>query len=574
MSSGGVMGTTEPVAPEVDPLRGTRYRSKGILGRGAMGEVHLAEHTSLGKMVVAKLLHRELSGRPDLADRMRIEAQSLARLSHPSLVQVLDYGETPEGRPYLIMERLIGRSLRQEFQQRGAMPFPEAVEITIQMLAGLGAAHDVGLVHRDVKLDNIFICPQVRGAPVVKVIDFGIAKVLSTAKPGEAPAPLAFPTEDGMTVGTPRFLSPEQARGKPVDARADIYGAGVVLYTLVAGRGPFDHAQGLVELIRAQALEPPTAPSRYAPHGLPAALDMVILKALEKDPNRRFASAPAFIEALRWSLTAVVPDPPPPRPAALVAGGRLPDSQTYESQFMQVDVDPQAGRRALPHTPPIVPAAGRPASEPSPPPAPPEPAPRLPPAAPSGRSTPCACRTRPSRPRPWQRPRCHGRVRCNRRRIMRACRGPTPPDPGGRGTSAEGPHAAVGLRAERAERAGGDGGAGGCPRGPAGIGPPARGVRAARRVPSGPDRTLGPPAIAHPPAQAARPQPRRGGHRHRHPGHRAGSVDRHRGAGAEGHAMSVSAAGHGAAGGTRSRMRTASGSGRASAPGQRGGTGR
>src|SRR5262245_53571056 len=110
------MGTTAPGTPIVDPLRGTRYRSKGALGRGAMGEVLLAEHVTLGKIVVAKLLHPELGNRPDIVDRFRIEAQALARLSHPNLVEVVDFGETPEGRPFLVMERLVGRTLRQEFQ--------------------------------------------------------------------------------------------------------------------------------------------------------------------------------------------------------------------------------------------------------------------------------------------------------------------------------------------------------------------------------------------------------------------------------------------------------------------------
>jgi eukaryotic-like serine/threonine-protein kinase len=196
-----------------------------------------------------------------------------------------------------------------------------------------------------VKLENVFLCPRAPGAPLVKLIDFGIAKVLPTAPQGHAPAPLAFPTEEGVTIGTPRFLAPEQLGGRRVDARADIYGVGVVLYTLVAGRGPFDHAKTLRHILRAQALETPAAPSGVAPQPVAHALDVVILRALEKDPDARFQTAAGFVDALR----SVVAEP---MPVALPI--RQPDLRTAVQRAREV--------AALP---PVCPAAGRPA-EPAP----------------------------------------------------------------------------------------------------------------------------------------------------------------------------------------------------------------
>jgi serine/threonine-protein kinase len=153
-------------------------------------------------------------------------------------------------------------------------------------------------VHRDVKLDNLFLCdPDARGRRAVKVLDFGIAKVIAPPHAGSAPAPSRYPTGEGVLVGTPRYLSPEQARGEPVDARADVYAAGLVLYALLAGRGPFEH-RALLDLLRAHASEVPDPPSRHAPGPIPAALDRAVMTALEKDPDRRFPGASAFAERL------------------------------------------------------------------------------------------------------------------------------------------------------------------------------------------------------------------------------------------------------------------------------------
>ncbi len=277
-----------------------------------MGEVIEAEHRALGKTVVVKLLQRDLARRPDLVDRMRLEGQTLARLEHENLVAVIDLQVTLEGRPYLVMERLRGRTLREELELRGALPAAEAIDLARQALAGLGAAHEVGIVHRDVTLANLFLCDPRPGAVrrALKVLDFGLAKVVSGAG-GRAPRPLSTSTEEGVTMGTPRFFSPEQAAGDPVDARADIYAMGIVLYTMVAGRGPFADLIAVEDLLEAHLTLTPPSPSIHAPSPLPEGLDEVIARAMAKRPDDRFPDAKSFDSALdrartprpRWART-------------------------------------------------------------------------------------------------------------------------------------------------------------------------------------------------------------------------------------------------------------------------------
>lgn len=283
----GIM--TTPVAP-LDGL--TKYRVLSLLGRGGMGEVYLAEHALLGHRVVVKVMHAELCARPHLVERMRLEAQVLARLRHPNLVRVTDHDATPGGRPYFVMEYLPGRSIGEAFKQHGrAFPLPFALEVAQQALAGLGHAHKAGLVHRDVKLDNLFLCDSATpaGHSLVKVLDFGVAKLLDGGSDGFAP--LALPTATGVVVGTPRFFAPEQARGFAVDARADLYAFGLCLYTMVAGRGPFDDRATLIDLARAHVFEVPPPPSALAGAPLPRALDDLVLACLAKSPDDRPASA-------------------------------------------------------------------------------------------------------------------------------------------------------------------------------------------------------------------------------------------------------------------------------------------
>lgn len=316
-------GRTEPLAPAAAigrVLDGTPYRALALLGHGGMGEIVVAEHRTLGKQVVVKLLHARFAEDAHLADRLRVEAQALARLSHENLVAVHDLGQTPAGRPYYVMDRLHGQTLRDELAQRGALPVVEAVSIARQALAGLAVAHAAGLVHRDVKLDNLFLCELREGRRILKVLDFGVAKVLDVGAPSSAaPAPTQLPTQQGFIFGTPQFFSPEQALGAPVDARSDVYAMGLVLYALVAGRGPFDHLQDAPSLVRAHAFEPSEPPSRHAPQPVPAAVERAIEKAMAKNPEERFQSAESFAEA----LCAIERDLPGALAAGAGAGGDL-----------------------------------------------------------------------------------------------------------------------------------------------------------------------------------------------------------------------------------------------------------
>ena len=218
----------------LDPLGGSPYAATRRLGEGTAAEVYEAIHVALGKPVVVKVLRAEHAADPRALDRMRFEAQALARLRHPNVTAVTDFGQTPAGRPYFVMERHEGRSLRDELHARGHLPVAEAVALAQQLLAGLEAAHALGVIHRDVKLENLLLCNDGQ----LKILDFGIAKLAPGADPAQAPAPIAVRTEEGVTLGTPRFLSPEQVMCRPVDRRTDVYGAAMVVYELIAGARP------------------------------------------------------------------------------------------------------------------------------------------------------------------------------------------------------------------------------------------------------------------------------------------------------------------------------------------------
>ncbi len=256
-----------------------------------MGELIVAEHRELGREFVVKLLHQRLSGDPQLIDRVRVEAQSLGRLNHPNIVSVVGFGYAADGRPYIAMEYLRGRTLTEELAAR-RLSAKESVAYARRILSALGAAHALGIVHRDVKPDNIMLAERPEGT-VLKVLDFGMALVLPGVSSG-APQPLSFPTDTGVVVGTPRFVSPEAARGEDVDARADLYSVGLVLFLMLAGRGPFDHLKGTDRLLSAQAESEPDLPSKFAAEPIPAELDAAVRKALAKRPEDRHQSAEEF----------------------------------------------------------------------------------------------------------------------------------------------------------------------------------------------------------------------------------------------------------------------------------------
>jgi serine/threonine-protein kinase len=280
------------MALETDPFEGTAYRGVEHLEWGDTGEVFVVEHRQLGRKLAAKTLRAELAGDPRVLDRLRLEAQVLGRLNHPNIVSVTGFGKMADGRPFLVMDLLRGRTLRAEILERGALPANEALHCARELLAGLGAAHALGIVHRDVTPDNVFLA-DANGGRSVKIFDFGAARVLPDA-PARAPHPLSLPTESDAVIGAPRFSSPEAAQGEPVDARADLYGAALVLYTMLTGSGPFDHLDGQSEVLRAHANETPAPPSRRSRRSIPRDVDRIVLKALEKDPASRFQTAAEF----------------------------------------------------------------------------------------------------------------------------------------------------------------------------------------------------------------------------------------------------------------------------------------
>ncbi|MGE0401122.1 MAG: serine/threonine protein kinase [Kofleriaceae bacterium] len=264
------------------------YRVARLLGIGGMGRVYKGVHPGIGSRVAIKVLSRECSDRRDLVDRFFSEARAVNLIRHESIVNVLDLAMLPDGRPYIIMEYLDGAPLANivETSVHRQMPLPLGglARLCAEVLDALGAAHAKGVVHRDLKPDNIFVAPS--GRP--KVLDFGIAKL--TDLKGSA-------TATGSLLGTPHYMAPEQAAGRPVDHRADIYAMGVILFECATGQKPFV-ADSLFDLLRKHVEAPPPPPRSLRPD-IPPDLEHVILCALAKAPDQRFASAQAMSMALQ-----------------------------------------------------------------------------------------------------------------------------------------------------------------------------------------------------------------------------------------------------------------------------------
>jgi eukaryotic-like serine/threonine-protein kinase len=279
-----------------DTIIDGRYRVIERLGSGGMADVYCAEDQQLGRRVAVKLLHHRLAEDQQFVERFRREASSAAGLQHPSIVAIFDRGEW-DGTYYIAMELIRGRTLKDVIRERGPAPPAAAVDVVLQILRAARYAHQRGIVHRDIKPHNVMIDEDGR----VKVTDFGIAR-----------AGASDMTETGSVMGTAQYLSPEQAQGRPVDARSDLYSIGIVLYELLTGVVPFD-AESPVTVALKQVSETPVPPRERNPQ-VPLWLDAVVLRALEKEPANRFASADEFIEALRGGTLApveVVPPPPP-----------------------------------------------------------------------------------------------------------------------------------------------------------------------------------------------------------------------------------------------------------------------
>ncbi|MET9498267.1 protein kinase [Streptomyces sp. NPDC006552] len=295
-------------------VAGGRYQLRDLLGQGGMASVHLAHDTRLDRAVAIKTLHTELGREDAFRQRFQREAMSVAKLTHTNIVSVFDSGEDDiDGTitPYIVMEYVeglpLGSVLDQDVRQYGAMPADKALKITADVLAALEISHEMGLVHRDIKPGNVMMTK--RG--VVKVMDFGIARAMQSG--------VTSMTQTGMVVGTPQYLSPEQALGRGVDARSDLYSVGIMLFQLVTGRLPFE-ADSPLAIAYAHVQEEPVAPSSIN-RALPPAIDAIVARALKKNPNERFPSAVAMRDECLRVAQSLAPAAPSIVPGAQTSSG-------------------------------------------------------------------------------------------------------------------------------------------------------------------------------------------------------------------------------------------------------------
>lgn len=273
-------GGEKPLAPGF--LIDDKYVIQRVLGQGGTGTVYEAEHTAIGHRVAIKVVHANRAGRPETLARFQREARICGTTRHPNIGQIYDVGMLASGQPFMVLELHEGQSLYDVLSE-SILPIPAIIEITLQLLSALAAIHHERVVHRDVKPDNAMLVRALNGDIVVKLVDFGISKVITTDIRERTL------TREGSIVGSPDYMSPEQLRGLEVDARTDLYSVGVLLYESVTGRTPFD-GPNLTDLMAA-ILRDPVRPARELRPDCPVELEALIHKALSRDPAERFQSA-------------------------------------------------------------------------------------------------------------------------------------------------------------------------------------------------------------------------------------------------------------------------------------------
>lgn len=316
ISQSGVGGFCVNCGSELVPIRavrdtyvgevvGGKYKVVDRLGAGGMGEVYLGVNEPLGQQVAIKFLSKKFTADENIILRFLNEARSYCKVTHPNAVTLLEYGQHEDGALYLITEFIDGKSLSDTLKDVGPFPIDQLISISTQICEVLSAAHGQGVIHRDLKPDNIMLMPTSRGRYAVKVLDFGIAKIMD-----DDHASGAMMTETGSVFGTPEFMSPEQACGDDTDGRSDLYAAGIILFYLATGKLPFKGKNKLVVLHK-QLHEAPPLPSEARPDiAVDPELERIILKCLRKAPMQRFQSADELLVALEAIDTSKVPATP------------------------------------------------------------------------------------------------------------------------------------------------------------------------------------------------------------------------------------------------------------------------
>ena len=323
-----------------------RYRIVRRIGEGGMGVVYEAEHVELGKPFALKILREDFTRKQDLVERFKQEARSAASIGHENIIDVSDFGTTDDGGIFFAMELLRGEDLADLLQREVRLPLERAARIIAQLCRALHAAHQKGIIHRDLKPENVFLVRKEERRDVVKVLDFGIAKMTTLDAEGRRL------TKTGVIFGTPEYMAPEQARGQTLDLRVDVYATGVMLYEMLAGQVPFT-GESFMAILTQHLFSEVKPLSQVAPEvEVPTAVESVIFKAMSKDRDERYATMLEMLEDLQRALQGIPIErrhstlPPISMPPAHPAGVR--PGQAAGTEGPVVASATRGGRRRLP----------------------------------------------------------------------------------------------------------------------------------------------------------------------------------------------------------------------------------
>jgi eukaryotic-like serine/threonine-protein kinase len=337
----------------IDKVLNNRFKVESKIGEGGFGAVYRGTQLATNRKVALKLLHPEMTKDENLVARFRREGMVLCNLRDAHTITTYDFDQTPDGTLYIAMELLEGKSLHQVFHEQAPLEWKRVFKILTEMCSSLAEAHSQGIVHRDLKPENIYLESRPGNPEFVKILDFGIAKVMR----GDSIDPQSPQlTATGQTLGTLEYMSPEQLMGKQLDGRSDVYALGVVAYEMITGRLPFPDAKGPAGLITAQLKQTPMPPSQANPKAnLSGQADRAILKCLEKDKNNRHADVTALAAALQEVLDAAREQSNPlatPLPASAIASASQPRMSATPGADM---LETRKGELAPPPMPGLVP---------------------------------------------------------------------------------------------------------------------------------------------------------------------------------------------------------------------------